>query len=297
MKKLIVPKLDMHVADSCNLKCEQCDHFSNYLFTKTHSYETVRDWCEPWSRRLIPQSFHILGGEPLMNTDILKILYLMRELWSESNIILWSNGLLLKKFPELPKVLKETGIRLHISNHSTKNSQEYDRKFNECIELLKSWYEKYQPQISIQYNNGKHYEFSRRDGQYYILEQSVYAGPEGTLWEKFYHGYGKNIKPYNEGNAELSWKNCTAKCPQLYDGRIHKCAPLTFLPLMNKKFDLSKEWSHYLTYKGLTADCTDEELEEFFSREHESYCGMCPTKRPKFVSDHNPLKIEDKSIL
>jgi organic radical activating enzyme len=287
----------MHIADSCNLKCEQCDHFSNYLFTKTHSYDTVKLWCEPWANRVIPQSFHILGGEPLMNRDIISILYLLKDLWFSSEIILWSNGLLLKNFPDLPQALQDTGIKLHISNHSTVNSSEYDKRFNDCIELLKSWYERYSINISIQYNNGRHINFSKNDNQYLMLENWVDTGPEGTLWERFYRGYGKNIRPYTENNPELSWKNCTAKCPQLYEGRIHKCAPLTFLPLMDAKFKLSDEWSHYLTYKGIEPSCNDEELEAFFNREAESYCGMCPTKREKFTSTHNPLKIEDKSIL
>lgn len=297
MNKLVIQKLDMHIADSCNLKCEQCDHFSNYLFTKVHNYDTVKSWCEPWAKRILPQSFHILGGEPLMNTDIVSILYLMRELWTDSDIILWSNGLLLKRFPSLPQALQDTQIRLHISNHSTKNSTEYDRKFEDVIRLLQSWYERYSIKVSIQYNNGRHINFHKQDDQYYLLENSVYTGREGTLWERFYKGYGKNIKPYTDGDPELSWTNCTAKCPQLYAGKLHKCAPLTFLPLMDAKFKLSEEWSHYLTYSGIEPACSDDDLERFFSLKAELYCGMCPTKRPKFTSTHNPLKIEDRSIL
>jgi organic radical activating enzyme len=297
MKKLVIPKLDMHIADSCNLKCEQCDHFSNYLFTTVHSYDTIKSWIEPWSSRILPDYFHILGGEPLMNPDICTILPMIRSYFEEANIILWSNGLLLKKFPQLPAILKETNIRLHISNHSTKASTEYDKRFSESIELLKFWYEQYKIPITIQYNDGRHYEFCHSDNDYYILENTVSVGQEGTLWEKFYHGYGKNIKPYSDGNPQLSWTNCTAKCPQLYNGRIHKCAPLTFLPLMDKKFKLSEEWYPYLTYKGLSPDCCDDTLEAFFKLKAESYCGMCPVKRPKFISTHNPLKIEDKSIL
>lgn len=232
-----------------------------------------------------------------MNRDIVSILYLMRSLWQESDIVLWSNGLLLKQFPDLPNALKQTHIRLHITNHSTKNSSEYDRRFDECIELLKSWYEQHEPDISIHYNNGVHVQFARQNDQYLMIRNDVSVGPEGTVWEKFYHGYGKDIKPFNDGDPQASWSNCTSKCPQLYNGRIHKCAPLTYLPLMNEKFGLSEEWAPYLTYQGIAADCTDAELEEFFNRKAESYCGMCPKQRPKFVSEHNPLKIQDKSIL
>jgi len=292
--KFVIPKLDIHVADACNLHCEQCDHFSNYKFSKIFDLETLRSWCEPWSRKLYPQSLHILGGEPLMNPNISDVLYLMREIWNGSNIILWSNGLLAKNHPELPKALEKTGIRLHISNHTTENSVVYDRKFEECLEVLKEWFVNHSLNITVQYNNGMHSDFTLQSGKCIIINHQVNIGGEKTLWEKFYHGYGKNMKPYDDKDSKLSWTNCTAKCPQLYNGKIHKCAPLTFLPLMHQKFCLSEEWSHYLTYKGLSPDCTDDQLSTFLSLQHESYCGMCPTKRPKFKSYHDPLKVEQK---
>lgn len=297
MKKLVIPKLDMHIADSCNLHCEQCDHFSNYKFTKVFSCDIIKSWCEPWSKRILPRAFHILGGEPLMNKEVVDIVYSMREIWPSSEIVLWSNGLLAKNFPDLPKALKETNTRLEITNHSTANSQAYDRKFQESIEVLKEWYVEYQPNITIHDNAGHHAKFGMENGQFVVYTHHIDVGPEGTSWERFYHGYGKNIRPYNDGDPQASWDNCTSKCPQLYEGRIHKCAPLTFLPLMDRKFGLSEEWKPYLEYTGLSPVCTDEELVGFFNKGAEAFCGMCPINRPKFISKHNPFKVEDKSIL
>jgi hypothetical protein len=297
MKKITIPKLDMHIADSCNLRCEQCDHFSNYIFTKVFDYDTIKSWCDPWKDKLLPLQFNILGGEPLMNKDVVRILYLMRETWIDSEIILWSNGLLLKNFPDLPKALKENNIRLEITNHSTSNSEAYDRKFSEAIEILKEWFIEYQPDITIHDSKGNHVRFGTEEGKFFVYNHKIDVGPEGTSWEKFYHGYGKNIRPYNDGNPQASWDNCTSKCPQLYEGRIHKCAPLTFLPLMDKKFKLSEEWKPYLEYKGVSPDCSEEELVRFLNIGAEHFCGMCPIQRPKFVSTHNPFKVEDKSIL
>jgi organic radical activating enzyme len=288
----VIEKLDLHVADSCNLRCEQCDHFSNLAFKKVFEPDTLRSWCEPWSKRIRPLSFHILGGEPLMNKNIVEIIYLMRELWTDSHIVLWSNGLLAHQHPDVPRALKETNTSLQISNHSTANSAGYDRNFDKCIEVLKKWYEEYEIDVTIQYNNGDHIKFKKHQDIYYMVNQKVNTGPDGTLWERFYRGYGKDMKPYNDGNPELSWTNCSAKCPQLYGGRIHKCAPLTFLPLVNEKFGLSEEWNHYLTYKGLSPECSDDQLDAFLGLKAESFCGMCPTKRPKFKSQLNPYKLQ-----
>lgn len=290
MKKIIIPKLDIHAADACNLHCEQCDHYSNYGFKGTLSVEDFVVWCEPWSQKIIPQAFHILGGEPLINDRIGDIVKEARRIWTDSEIILWSNGLLAHKHPSLPKILKDNNVRIQISNHSTANSETYDKKFAESVEVLKQWFEQEEVPITIQFNSGMHVDFARQGDKYLMIPHNVNTGPEGTLWEKFYHGYGKDMKPFNDGNPRLSWENCTAKCPQLYNGRIHKCAPLTYLPLMNDRYKLSSEWGTYLQYKGLSPESTMEEIEAFFNLEDEVYCGMCPSKRPKFTSQLDPLK-------
>lgn len=285
----VMEKLDMHVTDSCNLHCEQCDHFSNYGFKGTYSTHTLKSWCESWSHRILPRSFHILGGEPLVNREICEIVEMCASQWRNSRVILWSNGLLAHKHPDLPRVLKDNNVRLHISNHSTKNSPAYDKKFSECVEVLKSWYEQYECEISLQFNNGLHVEFGKDQSGYLFKEHWVDAGEEKTLWEKFYQGHGKHMRPYDDQNPEESWRNCTAKCPQLYMGKLHKCAPLTFLPLMHNKYGLSDEWQPYLSYQGLDASCTDDELAHWLNQKAEKFCGMCPKKRPKFHSEQDPL--------
>jgi organic radical activating enzyme len=284
-----IEKLDMHVTDSCNLHCEQCDHFSNYGFKGTYSVATLQSWCEKWSSRIFPRSFHILGGEPLINKEICEIVEMCAREWKHSQIILWSNGLLVNRHPNLPKVLKENGVRLHISNHSTENSPAYDLKFQECVEVLKSWYEQHECEISLQFNNGLHIEFGKDEQGYLIKEHVVDVGPEKTLWEKFYQGHGKNMQPFDDADPEMSWANCTAKCPQLYNGKLHKCAPLTFLPLIHNKYGLSEDWKPYLEYQGLEASCTDDELANWLGLKAEKFCGMCPKKRPRFTSKLDPL--------
>ena len=284
-----IEKLDMHISDACNLHCEQCDHFSNYGFKGTHSLKTLTEWCENWNQRIIPRSFHILGGEPLINREICEVVSMCAEKWTQSKIILWSNGLLASKHPELPKILKKSGVRLHISNHSTNNSKAYDQKFSDAVEVLKSWYEQHECEITIQFNNGLHIEFGKDESGYLLKQHAVDPGPEKTLWEKFYHGYGKNMMPYTDNEPETSWQNCTAKCPQLYNGKLHKCAPLTFLPLMNDKYGLNEAWKPYLEYKGLSPECSDEELFNWLNLKSEKFCGMCPKKRPKSHSNKDPL--------
>ena len=87
------------------------------------------------------------------------------------------------------------------------------------------------------------------------------------------------MAPYEDNDPQQSWNHCVSKhALQLHENKLWKCPALAYLPMQAKKYKLSEKWSPYLKYKPLDIDCTDEELKEFLSREHESYCSMCPAK-------------------
>lgn len=53
------------------------------------------------------------------------------------------------------------------------------------------------------------------------------------------------------------------------------------MPLQQEKFGLAPEWEPYLAYTPLSPECTDVELDAFFSREEEPCCAMCPAEPEK----------------
>jgi hypothetical protein len=57
---------------------------------------------------------------------------------------------------------------------------------------------------------------------------------------------------------------------------IWKCGPLAYLKLQDAKFRLSDSWQPYLQYQPLAAGCSDSQLDDFFCREEELSCSMCP---------------------
>ena len=63
-----------------------------------------------------------------------------------------------------------------------------------------------------------------------------------------------------------------------------------YLNLQKEKYGkmLSKKWNPYLQYKPLSADCSNEDIIEFFNRKAEPVCGMCP-KNPQFFNKKDPL--------
>jgi hypothetical protein len=72
-------------------------------------------------------------------------------------------------------------------------------------------------------------------------------------------------------------------CPQLFEEKIWKCAPLAYLKLQDARYPLSENWRTYLRYQPLEPGCTDQAMRDFFSREEEPHCGMCPASPQRFA--------------
>ena len=255
---MIKPKLlDLHITENCNLTCESCSDFNNHGFTSMLSLEDGERWMSLWNKRIQPKKFIILGGEPTLHKDLIPFLELARHMWSNSEVVLTTNGFFIHQHEGLDKVLKENNITLGVSLHH--KSKEYARRLRPNILLLKEW---------------------RKSG----VRLNITPYPE--KWAKIYHGYGDNILPYEDNDPESSWNCCINKgCYQLRNGHIYKCPPLAYLPLMAESYRISDKWDPYLKYTPLTSECSDEELFEFFNRKSESVCAMCPANMEFYDAD------------
>ena len=270
-----LPKLDLHITHTCNLTCESCSDFTNHKLTGMLSLQDAEEWMSNWNKKLKPKKFLLLGGEPTLNKNLVEFLYLSRQMWRESSLILVSNGFFLHHHPDLGKALSHNDAELEISIHDT--SKEYRNMIKSNLILCKEWMQNYNTKVNI--------------------------NPAYKKWRPIYKGYGSNIMPFEDNDQESSWKNCFMKdfddmenCYQLHEGKIWKCPPITYLPLMSKKYNLSEKWDPYLKYKPLDSNCSDEDLTEFFSRGAESICKMCPAKKIYMENSKNPLLSEKESI-
>ena len=94
--------VEFHLAENCNLNCKGCAHFSQ-LAAKELADPAVleRDFARlsEISEGLVGQ-IHLMGGEPLLNPDVCKIMISARKYFSQSKIILLTNGVLLPKMDD-----------------------------------------------------------------------------------------------------------------------------------------------------------------------------------------------------
>ena len=201
-----------------------------------------------WHRRVSPQRFGLVGGEPAMHPRLSEFVRLSRKNWPHAELHLISNGLLLHRHPGLPAVLRDTDTCLKISIHH--RSPQYQQRLQPVLELAEAWVA----------HQGIRLE--------YIFSY--------LNWTRRYQGFGSAMAPFDDEQPRLSWESCPAKgCVQLFEGKLWKCAPLAYLPLQAGKYNLSDKWKPYLAYRPLPPDCTPDELKAFFARQEEPYCGMC----------------------
>jgi molybdenum cofactor biosynthesis enzyme MoaA len=71
--------LEIHVAPARNLKCESCSHYSDQGHEGVVSLEDADRWMAPWSGRLRPCTFSLVGGEPTIHPRLTEFVRLARR--------------------------------------------------------------------------------------------------------------------------------------------------------------------------------------------------------------------------
>jgi len=115
----IMPHVELHISDKCNLNCKGCTHFSP-LFDDIgavleNKIEDVRQL-----KRLFTEIFRVdvLGGEPLLNPELKQYLIQLRKELPNSFIQIYTNGLLISKLKEdVFKAISDYNIGVSISEY------------------------------------------------------------------------------------------------------------------------------------------------------------------------------------
>jgi len=250
-------QLEVHVAHACNYSCESCSHFSQFHVPGMLSLEIAEEWYKTWSLRLNPRLFTLLGGEPTINPKLAEHVDLAARYWPRSKIRVTTNGTLLHRHSELPKVLSKIPHHvLQLSKHY--RGVDFDKQFTSIVALCQQWKNTY--------------------GINYVIRNSF------ANWTRRYTEEDRTIHPFTDNNPRQSWVNCSCrKCVELHDGRLWKCPIVAYLFLIKNQLNLSEEWLPYLTYKSLDPNCSDLELDQFLTKEEEPICGMCPAYSRPFI--------------
>lgn len=115
----ILPQVEMHIMDACNLNCRGCAHYSPIFEKEIPNFdERIRDV------KLLKEKFDgilkffILGGEPLLNPEIGKYVKVIREILPDTEISIVTNGLLIPKLSRDDlKAIKDADVVVEVSEY------------------------------------------------------------------------------------------------------------------------------------------------------------------------------------
>ena len=128
LKKPLIQYLEIHASDSCNLNCKGCLHFSNlYKCEEMPDMEQLLKDVKHLSEKAHIFHFRVLGGEPLLNPNLPKILDGLRELLPDSDIGIVTNGTLItRQSKELFDCMNKNKIGFNITLYPPTHNQKED---------------------------------------------------------------------------------------------------------------------------------------------------------------------------
>ncbi len=255
--KIEIANLEFHAAHACNLYCAQCSHYSNFHTGGIVSVEEARENFEAWHNRLAPKQIAILGGEPTLNPDLIRIIELARESFPNASGLFVTNGFFLGRHPDLPRALIDNGFRLDVSQHG--NALAYRARFNEVLQRLSEW-----------------------RAEYPALKITVRESHKG--WRQQYQIVDGKPMPFGS-SPRAAWNICLQRtCTQLYKRFLWKCPALAYFAMMERKLRLESmpDWQLFRDYQACRPTATDEEVRAFFATREIPQCGLCPSRKIPF---------------
>ena len=98
-------EIDLHITNSCNLKCKHCVYTSGEWDMPDMTLETVKKLLPSFNKMGV-EEVHITGGEPLLNKEFFEIAEYLKSQKLKTRV--QTNGMLITN--EVAKRLKECGV-------------------------------------------------------------------------------------------------------------------------------------------------------------------------------------------
>lgn len=270
----------IEVASHCNLNCKGCDAFSPLSKKEFVTYDDlVRDFTQ--LKELFPDrniDILFLGGEPLLNPELTKMVEFTRELFPNGKNEIMTNGILLAEMDEtFWKTLARANTKLRITKHPIY----IDRS------IAEKQAEKYGVEIE--------YDIIKTDKLYDLYTKQPVNNEVSTKIltklekETCPHPWGK---PVIDLRGSQNWKDRSINCIHKSNaasycrGNIYYCWIHSHLNAFIDyfKLDMKINKDSYLKVSDIT---TAKEIEDFISS---------PNKICRFCKQCHNICFEDKII-
>lgn len=183
-----IDSLEIHVSNHCNMSCMWCMHFSPYESFHFINLENLQTELNVLNGKIKVGTIRLLGGEPLLNTKIDKVIGIAKNSKVSNKVSIATNGFLLKLWMDnvMWKDIDECEVTLypHIKD-----------KHDEILKICHSIAEKFKVKFYIYYC-----EYFRKPGSLSMTN--------------------------NEELTKQVFKTCLTRkwqCFNLFDGKIYLC--------------------------------------------------------------------------
>lgn len=244
-QKPVMESFSYHITEHCNLNCKGCDHFSPIADVEFANIEYfAKDLTKLSELFKNINSINLMGGEPLLNKNIVEFITIARKTFPKSNIAIWTNGILLSQQNKIFwEALHKNKIKIVIRKYPIS----FDRT------KVKELSNKYKVFI-IMTKLDKKNTFNK-----------IYINEQGTF------------------NAKDSFKNCYHKdigCTFLKDGKIYPCtiAPnsIHFSKYFKKNIKISSN-----DYINIHEVENGKEILDFIKKPID-FCRYCDVKKREY---------------
>jgi len=237
--------IEVHIVEHCNLNCAHCLHFSPLAEKKFINLENLKNDLICLSKFTnLEGGICLMGGEPLLNKEILNIISIVRDVYPIIPVTILTNGILLNSIDDVFFLTcNKNNINLEISAYPIKipfkDIIKKCRKFNVKLHLH---------QVSL--------------GEGIKLDADVKIGAFSKL----------PLDINGEGDSEKNWNKCPIYCPQLCNGKLYRCCTSAYIAYFNKFFNKNLHISSrdFIDIYNITKDG----IKEFFSRPLD-FCKYC----------------------
>lgn len=273
--RILIDRLEFYITNVCNLTCNGCNRYNNYKFSGWQSWEEAEPILTEWAKKIEIKHPVILGGEPLLNPDIVKWITGLRRLWPEySGVQVQSNGTRIDRVRGLFDALDpRDGNWIGISIHNPDDREEiFQRIRNFLGNDVDETQEKTHP-------IGSDFQFIHRQSKTHVhawmsnkfVQSNITLQPDGR-----YTLYNSNPTAAHENCTFRRFKNY-----HMIRGKVYKCGPAALMPEFDLQynFDISDDDRKLLlSYQPLAVDEFDSKGQDFFNNIDNEIpqCKFCP---------------------
>lgn len=274
MTKHQFSKIEFYITNVCNLNCENCNRFNNYSFNGWQRWSDYESVYEKWSQYIDIDHMVLLGGEPLLNPDIIDWVHGLNRIFKK-NVQILSNGTRINHVKGLYESLKHHGNWMGITWHNPNTLDEFE---NEIKKFLKGDVVKMKP--TDPENRWKNAHAVWTDSNQVKI----------PVWVQ-YEFYQSAIKPSTNGRGTLhnsdplkAHDNCgfaKSKNYHFIKGKLYKCGPVALFPEFDQQhqLDISEQDRQLInSYEPLTVDGVETHGNDYFAKLDQpiSQCKFCP---------------------